>query len=127
MTPTVTPEKTLKGRIVGYVARVAGVEARGSTPKDARAACESAVRARLQALSDGTQIGRFADHLYVVMPDQYGAGWAYWIDTFQTATPETGWTYVISGCPTQADAIREAISHITQIAGDHVPEVPSCI
>ena len=81
MKPTIHKRKDIRGRkIVGYSATIGPVTTDATDQTRASELCETAVSAALARLAQGTKIGQWNGHTYVVSPETYG--WQYWIDAF---------------------------------------------
>lgn len=105
MKPNVRKLKNIRGRIVGFEAKIGPVEALGDTAKEASESCERAVDAALTRLSRGTIIRNWRGKLYVVTPTV--DGWAYWIDGFTS-------DYRVMGTATQEVCENAALHHLGQ-------------
>lgn len=110
MKPTITKVKNLRGRITGYRAAIGPVEREGKTAKEAAQACEQAALEALGRLDNGSEIKRWRDRVYIVIPTT--EGWKYWMDGFCS-------DYFVGPYQRHEDANGAALHHLAQNLWDH--------
>jgi len=109
--PVITARKDRRARTTHYQADLGPVTVSELDRATAGERCEAEVRAALERLERGPQIGQWRGHTYVIAPDV--AGWCYWTSAFSSSNVRN------SQRGSREDVENAALRHLAQITWTH--------